>query len=552
MGSLGSLSRAVQFELKNQEKQGGTVAEWLPWTAASRPQEMLLETPAQIIGYGGSVGGGKTSGILIKAISKHRRSLILRRTYPRLKDIIERSKVLMLGSGASYNSTDKFWHNIPNGKTIEFGHCQHEDSKQNYHGQEHDLKAFDEATEFSRSQVDYISGWNRSTFNDQICQILLTFNPPLNRDGRWVIKYFGPWIDPDYKGIRAAPGEIRWFVVDTQEDGSALDIELESVELFIKTDCGEDVTVNNPEPVAINGKFYVPKAREVEYKGDMLTPRSRTFIRATLEDNPYLRDTGYKGVVQSFPEPMRSALLKGVYAIAAKDDPFQIIPSEWVRVAMKRWQSSPPDEAIQKRVAADVAWGGSDRCAIACLYDNWVSSFTILTGSDLKESESLIKGDKIATTISNLMDHDKVEVVLDVGGVGASPYDSCRRMGLRPIGVYFGGASKDRLGQKVTDRTGNLWFLNKRAEMYWTIREALDPLSGLNLALPPDEELEEELCSHRWESTGKIGNILEIKVNSKDDIREMINRSPDKSDTLALLLAKHLYAPTFDWSKFSR
>ena len=38
-------------------------------------------------------------------------------------------------------------------------------------------------------------------------------------------------------------------------------------------------------------------------------------------------------------------------------------------------------------------------------------------------------------------------------------------------------------------KAGSLRYRNKRAEMYWRLREALDPTSPDPIALPPDQEL---------------------------------------------------------------
>jgi len=88
------------------------------------------------------------------------------------------------------------------------------------------------------------------------------------------------------------------------------------------------------------------------------------------------------------------------------------------------------------------------------------------------------------------------------------------------------------------DKTGQLGFVNRRAEWFWTLREALDPKNGEDLALPPDRELLADLCSARYKVT-----VRGIQIESKEDIMKRIGRSPDKGDSLcdAVLAGKYLF-----------
>ena len=82
------------------------------------------------------------------------------------------------------------------------------------------------------------------------------------------------------------------------------------------------------------------------------------------------------------------------------------------------------------------------------------------------------------------------------------------------------------------DRSGSLPFFNKRAEWWWRMREALDPDSGEDLALPPDPALRADLCAPRW---GRMARG--IKIETKDETIKRIGRSPDKGDAVVYALA---------------
>jgi hypothetical protein len=76
-----------------------------------------------------------------------------------------------------------------------------------------------------------------------------------------------------------------------------------------------------------------------------------------------------------------------------------------------------------------------------------------------------------------------------------------------------------------------LTFLNRRAEAWWMLREALDPNSAHKIALPPSPTLRTQLCCARWLQKSK--NVVQIE--SKDDMKARLNgRSPDHADAVVM------------------
>jgi len=115
-------------------------------------------------------------------------------------------------------------------------------------------------------------------------------------------------------------------------------------------------------------------------------------------------------------------------------------------------------------------------------------------------------------------------VNVDLIGVGTSVYDFLHEMdGVDAQGVNVAS------GADQTDRSGKFKMRNVRAWMYWSLREALDPQLGEDLALPPDSELLADLCAPRWKVSAQG-----IQVESKEDIIERLGRSPDSGDAVAL------------------
>jgi hypothetical protein len=98
--------------------------------------------------------------------------------------------------------------------------------------------------------------------------------------------------------------------------------------------------------------------------------------------------------------------------------------------------------------------------------------------------------------------------------------------GIDVVGVVFGAGSNQRT------RDNGLGFVNLRSELWWRFREALDPVSGDEVALPPDRRLAAQLAAPTWKPRGD-----KILIESKDDIRARLGSSTDDAD--AVILAWH-------------
>lgn len=452
----------------------------IPWTPLPRQRD-AYKSQADELFYGGSAGGGKTDLILGVALLEHHKSIIFRREYGQLRGVIDRSQELYKPYGL-YNNTEKCWK-LYDGRKIEFGACQFEDDKENYQGRAHDYKGFDEITQFSESQFRFLTNWCRTSNKNQRTRIICAGNPPITESGGWVIKYWAPWIDEDYRGIRAEPGELRWF--------TSID--------------GVDAEVDSSEPILIKGEWTIPK--------------SRTFIPAHIEDNPYLMATGYKARLQALPEPLRSQMLKGDFSAGMQDEPQQVIPSLWVKLAQERWRTKHVPDCEVSCVGIDVARGGADRTVLTFRHGPLVTKQIVLKGSDTKES---------APIVDIVRQHNLSKAVcnVDIIGVGAAVYEAMRNAGFPTVGLNSSHKSTKK------DKTRMFGFANKRAEWWWSLREMLDPETNPDVAIPDDAELRRELCSPRWSNT-----LRGLQVESKEDIKKRLGKSTDKADSLVYAFA---------------
>jgi hypothetical protein len=435
--------------------------------------------------YGGGAGGGKSDMLLGIAGEAHQRAIIFRRVFPNLRALIDRSRQIYNAEGVatgknSYNESLHVWR-LSNGNQIEFGAMQYETDKTNFQGRPHDLIGFDELPEFTETQYIFATAWNRSVDPNQRVRVINTGNPPTTEAGGWVKRRWGAWLDKLYPHP-AKPGELRWYV-----------------------------TLDGKEVEVKNGDTF-------QHNGETMYPRSRTFIPALIGDNPYFSDGRYKSVLQSLPDLLMKQMLCGDFDAIDVPNPFQIIPTEWVLAAQKRWTEREKPTTPLTAVGIDPSRGGADNSALAKRYDNYFDVVKAWEGVKIKDGAIMAEyaRQEIGDVTPNYIN-------IDVIGIGSSAYDHLKVMyeNVNP----FNAAE----GSEYRDKSGKLKMRNRRAEMYWRMRDALDPKGGDDLALPPGTELLADLCSARYEVSS-----AGVKVEDKEEIKARIGRSPGVGEAVMM------------------
>lgn len=467
------------------------------WRPLPGPQSAAYHSAADIIGFGGSAGGGKTDLACGKALTQHADVMILRRVGTELTAIEDRLEGL-IGDRRGYNGTTKIWRTRRrDGQRlqIELGAVQHPGDEKKFQGRPHDLLVFDEAVNFLEHQVRFLLTWLRTTKAAQKCQALLTFNPPQDAEGRWIVAFFAPWLDTNHPNP-ALPGELRWFgTVD-----------------------GRDYEVADGRPfVLVDDVPSYDFERADHAAEDVITPLSRTFIPSRVTDNPYLMGTGYMAMLQGLPEPLRSQMLKGDFMAGVEDDKWQVIPTAWVDAAQARWAARTAKGPMDS-MGVDVARGGKDETVIYRRHGTWFDEAVALPGAQTPDGPSAA-----AQVIAYRRDRAPVHV--DVIGFGSSCYDFLVANDIQSVAVNNAAKTQER------DAKANVAFYNVRARDYWRMREALDPTNPDPVALPPHPQLKADLTAPRYKLTP--GGYL---VEPKEDVVERLGRSPDHGDACVMAL----------------
>ena len=460
------------------------------WVPQDGPQLNAYESQADIVFYGGAAGGGKTDLLLGLALTSQCHSIIFRREAVQLVGIEERMSSI-LGTRKGYNSQDGVWR-LPGGRVMELGSVKEPGDWIKYQGRPHDAKLFDEICHFTEALFRTLIGWLRTDRPDIRQRVVCAGNPPTTAEGEWVKRYWAAWLEPTHPNP-AKPGELRWYVTNAK---------------------GEDEEVPGPEPVKVGD--------------DMVKPKSRTFIPSSVNDNLFLLTTGYKATLQALPEPLRSQMLRGDFNAGASDPAWQTIPTEWIKAAQARWKAREA-KGTMTAVGFDPARGGIDKSSVARRHGAWFDEIVSAPGVVTKD------GPSAAGFVVPLV-RDGACICVDGIGIGSSALDFLVGLNLNVMSVIGSESSH------CMTSAGNLRFRNRRAEMYWRLREALDPAAKNPIALPPDPELLADLAAVRYKVV-TMGKLAAIQMRDKDEIRGALGRSPDKGDAVAMTFVDDVPEP---------
>ena len=185
-----------------------------------------------------------------------------------------------------------------------------------------------------------------------------------------------------------------------------------------------------------------------------------------------------------------------------------LIPLAWIQGAIN--QSGC--EGDYGQVGLDVARFGRDKTVYCFRKGGEVKNIKLIEKMDTME---------VAGQSSKWVEEDTPDrVAIDVIGIGSGVVDRLNELGYDVLGVNVGEAAEDEK------------YYNKRAEIYWNLRELFKPdKSGKSqISIPEDQELIKELSEIRY----RYSSEKKIKIEPKEEMKKRLGRSPDKADALAL------------------
>ena len=263
---------------------------WRP----TEKQSEFLSCPAREVLFGGGVGAGKTDGLLMSAASQvgnsSHRALILRRSYPMLRDLIARSHEIFLPLGAVFNTQTSTWR-FPTGARIEFGFLDSPADQFRYLGR----------------SFTFI-GW------DELCE--------------W------PGDGTDANGEPVSTSYIYLLSRLRAAEGTNLRLE-------VRATC----VPAGPGMHWVKSRWGIPDDGSASERVDPTTGYHRKFIPGRIGDNVHLSGSDYMRQLEALPRAQRASLLSGRWDAYQGSifvewdpnkhlcDPFPV-PGEW-----RRWRA---------------------------------------------------------------------------------------------------------------------------------------------------------------------------------------------------------------------
>ena len=180
------------------------------------PQTDFLAAGEKDVLYGGAAGGGKSFAMIVDPLRnchrKAHRALILRRSMPELREMIDKSRELYPQAfpGAKFREVEKLW-NFPSGAKIEFGFLERDADVYRYQGQAYSWIGFDEITHLpTEFSWNYLAS-RLSTTDPEIQTYLRCTANPGGVGAHWVKRRY---VDPyeHNKSFQGTDGLTRKFI----------------------------------------------------------------------------------------------------------------------------------------------------------------------------------------------------------------------------------------------------------------------------------------------------------------------------------------------------
>ena len=210
----------------NVKKHIEEVDDTVVFKANEGPQTEFLAAGELDVLYGGAAGGGKSYAMLVDPLRYcHKpvhRALILRRSMPELRELIDKSRELYPKAfpGCKFREVEKLW-NFPSGAKIEFGFLERDADVYRYQGQAYSWIGFDEITHLpTEFGWNYLASRLRTTDPEIVPYLRCTANPG-GVGAHWVKKRY---VDPNEpnKAFEGSDGLTRKFIPARLDDNPYL------------------------------------------------------------------------------------------------------------------------------------------------------------------------------------------------------------------------------------------------------------------------------------------------------------------------------------------
>ena len=274
------------------------------WTPQPKQIEFLQRGEYEAF-YGGAAGGGKSDSLLMEALRQvhlpNYRALIMRKTFPQMTELIDRSEELYPQAfpGAKFNGSEHVWK-FPKGAKIYFGSMQYTKDKTKYQGKHFDFIGFDELTHFTYDEYAYLFSRNRPSGPGTRVYMRATGNPGGVGHG-WVKSRF----------ITAAPPKTTIWEKYKIETPDGKQLEMKRNRIFIPSSVfdNQELLKNNPEYLASLAMLPESEKRALLY-GDWDSFNGQVF-KEWRDDPDGYESRRFSHVINPFEIPSHWQVVRG-------------------------------------------------------------------------------------------------------------------------------------------------------------------------------------------------------------------------------------------------
>jgi hypothetical protein len=428
-------NKAVKELLENTE---------VIWKPHPGPQEAFLQATEDEVLFSGGRGSGKSDCLIVDPLryvsNKNFKGLIIRKTMPELRELIDRAKKLypLVYPGVKWREADKLFV-FPSGSSLEYGYAEHDDDLQRYIGREFTWLGIDEITLFKDSKIiENLKLSLRSPDPTLPIHIRATTNP------------FGPgkrWV------------KERWVDLGPEDNRITLNFEVDG-EIHYQTRRWLHSTIDNNPTL---------KKSNPRYKSSLLAIENEDQKRA------WLHGSWEGGSGSAFSEFSRS-----IHVIK----PFKV-PGGWKRILGCDWGFSSMAAAL---------WLAIDPDGTVYVYREYIASHTRVDVF----AQNLLRMQQGETIRASYLDSS---VFHRKGEIGETPADTMIRMGI-PF-IPSDRSQGSRIASKMliheylsTDRDSN----KPKLFIFDTCLELISELSNLPVDKTDPEDVDSKAVDHAYDA----------------------------------------------------
>lgn len=474
-------------------------------------QTKFLSSKADIVIGGSGAGVGKSFALLMEFL-RHKDvkgwgGVIFRRTSPQIKSegaLWDTSMQIYPKVGAVPRESTLEWKFNEDVK-LKFSHLEYEKDTLNWQGSQIPFIGFDELTHFTKTQFFYLISRNRS-----VCGIKPYVRATCNPDpDSWVAEFVGWFIGEDGFPIKERCGKLRYFIVHNNN--------------YIWGNSKSEVVEQVPDISRI--------AHENNITTDDLV-KSMTFIAGSIYENQELLKINpqYLANLLSQDEVTKAQLLDGNWKI--RQDGLGLFEYKAINDIFTNYAENTGGRYI----TVDAARFGRDFTTIFVWYGWQVVFMVILYKS---ESHDIVREIEPLRKKHHVM---KSNVLIDQDGVG----DGTVKLG--GYSGFHGGAAP--MKDPKTNIKEN--YKNLKTQCYYRVSEKVN--EGQVLISINNETVKVE---SNYGTKVKVGaNVVDVRdlikadlraikrdkvdmdgkrqINSKEDQKTILGRSPDFADNIMM------------------